>query len=86
MSELKLDDINNQINSIHTALNNITSSHKAKNHCPKICSNQDINEIKFSREVFSVKKVFVLLENIFSKSKDFPSFKKLEDNYKNNVE
>ena len=28
----------------------------------------------------------ILLENIFSNNKDFYSYKKLEDNYKNNVE
>ena len=28
----------------------------------------------------------ILLENIFSNNKDFSSYKKLEDNYKNNVE
>ena len=28
----------------------------------------------------------ILLENIFSNNKDFDSYKKLEDNYKNNVE
>ena len=50
VSELKLNDINNQITSIHTALNNITSSHKAQNDCPKISSNQDTDEIKFLRE------------------------------------
>ena len=50
VSELKLDDISDQITSIHTPLNNITSSHKAQNNCSKISSNQDINEIKFSRE------------------------------------
>ena len=43
-SELKLNDINNQIPSIHTALNNITSSHKAQNDFPKISSNQDADE------------------------------------------
>ena len=30
VSELKLNDINNQITSIHTGLDNIASSHKAK--------------------------------------------------------
>ena len=47
VSELKLNDINSQITSIHIAVNNITSSHKAKNNYPKISSNQDINKIKF---------------------------------------
>ena len=47
VSELKLNDINNQITSIHTALNNIISPHKALNDCPKISSNQDTDEIKF---------------------------------------
>ena len=46
VSELKLNDINNQTTSIHTALNNITSSHKAKSDCSKISSNHDIDEIK----------------------------------------
>ena len=49
VSELKLNDINNQITSIHTALNNIISSHKAQNDCPKINSNQDTDEIKFKK-------------------------------------
>ena len=47
VSELKLNDINKQITNIHTALNDITSSHKAQNNCPKISSNQDTDEIKF---------------------------------------
>ena len=47
--KLKLNDINNQITSIHTALNNIISSHKARNDCPKINSNQDTDEIKFKK-------------------------------------
>ena len=47
VSELKLNDINNHITSIHTALNNITSSHKTQNDCPKISSNQNTDEIKF---------------------------------------
>ena len=46
VSELKLNDINNQITSIHTALNNNTSSHKAQNDYLKISSNQDTDEIK----------------------------------------
>ena len=37
-SELKLNGINNQITSIHTSLNNITSSHKANNDCSRISS------------------------------------------------
>ena len=40
VSEIKLNNVNSQNTSIHTALNNITSSHKAKNDCPKISSNQ----------------------------------------------
>ena len=44
VSELKLNDINNQITSIHNALNNIISSHKAKNDYPKISSHNDIDE------------------------------------------
>ena len=91
VSELKLNDINNQITSItsiYTALNNITSSHKAKNDCPKISYNQDIDEIKFLREELKNNNTIIniLLENTFSKNKDFSSYKKLEDNYKNNVE
>ena len=82
VSELKLNDINNQITSIHTALNNITSSHKAENDCPKISSNHDINEIKFLREELKN----ILLENIFCNNKDISSYKKLEDNYQNNFE
>ena len=53
VSELKLNDINNQITSIHNALNNITSSHKSLNDCPKISSN---DEIKFLREELKKKK------------------------------
>ena len=85
--ELKLNDINNQITSIHTALNNITSSHKAQIDCPKISSNQDIDKTKFSREDLKNKNTIIniLLENIFSNNKNFSSYKKLEDNYKNNV-
>ena len=50
VSELKMNDVNNQITSIHTALNNITSSYKAQNNCPKISSNQDTDEIKLFGE------------------------------------
>ena len=42
VSEMKLNDINNQIATVHTALNNITSSRKAQNDCPKISSNQEL--------------------------------------------
>ena len=86
--ELKLNDINNQITSIHTALNNITSSHKAQIDCPKINSNQDIDKTKFLREELKNKNTIIniLLENIFSNNKDFSSYQKLEDNYKNNVQ
>ena len=85
VSELKLNDINNQITNIHTALNNITPSHKAKNDRPKISSNDDIDEIL--REELKNKNTIIniLLENIFSNDEVFPSYKKLEDNYKNNV-
>ena len=85
--ELKLNDINNQITSIHTALNNITSSHKAQIDCPKISSNQDIDKTKFLREDLKNKNTIIniLLENIFSNNKNFSSYKKLEDTYKNNV-
>ena len=84
--ELKLNDINNQITSIHTALDNITSSHKPQNDCPKISSNQDTDEIKFLREELKNKNTIIniLLENI-SPNKSFSSYEKLEDNYKNNV-
>ena len=50
VSELKLNDMNYQVTRINTALSNITLSPKAKSNCSKISSNQDINEIKFSRE------------------------------------
>ena len=81
VSELKLNDINNQITSIHTALNNITSSHKAQNDCPKISSNQDTDEIKFLREELKNKNTIIniLLENIFSNNKSFSSYENLED-------
>ena len=59
VSELKLNDINIQITSIHTALNNITSSHKPQNDCPKISSNQDTDEIKFLREELKNKNTFI---------------------------
>ena len=87
VSELKLNDISNQITSIHTALNNITSSHKARNDCSKISSNED-KEIKFLREELKNKNTIIniLLENVFANYKDFPSYEKLEDNYKNNVQ
>ena len=86
--ELKLNDINNQITNIHTAPNDITSSHKAQNNCPKISSNQDTDEIKFLREELKNKNTIIniLLENIFSNNKSFSSYEKLEDNYKNNVQ
>ena len=84
---MKLNDINSQITSIHTALNNITSSHKAQNDCPKISSNQDTDEIKFLREELKNKNTIIniLLENIFSNNESF-SYEKLEGNYKNNVQ
>ena len=65
ISELKLHDINNQITSIHTALDNITSPHKAQNTCSKISSNQDTDEIKFWREELKNKNTIIniLLEN-----------------------
>ena len=87
VSELKPNNINNQITSIHTALNNITSSHKAQNNCSKISSNQVTDEIKFLREELKNKNTItnILLENIFSNKKSFPSYEKLEDNYKNSV-
>ena len=40
VSELKLNDVNNPITSINTAVNNITSFPKAKNDCSKINSNK----------------------------------------------
>ena len=46
VSELKLNEINNQTSSIHTSVNNITPS----NDCSLIISNQDINKIIFLRE------------------------------------
>ena len=88
VSELKLNDINNQITSIHTALNNITSAHKAQNSCPKISSNEDTDKIKCLREELKNKNTIIniLLENIFSNNKSFSSYEKLEDNYKNNLQ
>ena len=88
ISELKLNDRNNQITSIHTALNNITSSHKAQNDCSKVSSNQDTDEIKFLQEELKNKNtvINILLENIFSNNKSFSSYEMLEDNYKNNVQ
>ena len=78
VSEPKLNNINNQITSIRTALNNITSSHKAKNDCSKISSNQDVDEIKCLREELKNKStiITILLENIFSNNKDFSSYEK----------
>ena len=78
VSEPKLNNINNQITSTRTALNNITSSHKAKNDCSKISSNQDVNEIKCLREELKNKStiITILLENIFSNNKDFSSYEK----------
>ena len=70
--ELKLNDINIEITSIHTVLDNITSSHKAQNDCPKISSNQDTDKIKFLREVLKNKvTINILLENVFSNNKIF---------------
>ena len=88
VSELKLNDIDNQITSIRTALNNITLSHKAQNDCPNISSNQDFYEIKFLREELKIKKttINILSENFFYNNKNFGSYKKLEDNYKNNAQ
>ena len=88
VSELKLNDINIQITSIYTALNNITSSHKAENDCSRISSNQDTDEIKFLREELKNKNTIIniLLESVFSNNKSFLSYEKLGDNYKNNVQ
>ena len=47
VSQLKLNDINDQITSIHTFLNNITSSN---NDYSRISSNEGISEIKFLKE------------------------------------
>ena len=60
VSEFKLNDIHNQITSIHTALNNITLSHKAKNDCSKISSIHDINEIKFLGEELKIKTLLLI--------------------------
>ena len=81
-------DINNHITSIHNALSNINSSHKAQNDFPKISSNQDTDKITFLRQELKNKNTIIniLLENIFSNNKDFSSYQKLEDNYKNNVQ
>ena len=54
VSELKLNDINNQITSIHTSLNNITSSHKAQNNCSKI---------SFNQMFFLITRVFLLMKS-----------------------
>ena len=66
--QLKLNDINIPITGIHTALSNITSSHKAQNDSPKISSNQDTDEIKLLPEELKNKNTIIniLLENIFS--------------------
>ena len=66
--QLKLSDINIPITGIHTALSNITSSHKAQNDSPKISSNQDTDEIKLLPEELKNKNTIIniLLENIFS--------------------
>ena len=73
VSELKLNDIKNQITSIHAALRNIVSSHKPQNDCPKISSNQDIDEVKFLREELRNKNNIIntLLENIFLITRSF---------------
>ena len=85
---MKLNDINNKITSIHTALNSITSSRKAQNDCPNFSSKQDTDEIKFLREKLKHKNTIIniLLENIFSNNKSFSSYEKLEGNHKNNVQ
>ena len=76
VSELKLNDINNQITSIHTAINDITSSHKAQNDCPKISSSQYTDEITFLREELKDKNTIIniLLENIFSNDKSLSAY------------
>ena len=76
VSELKLNDINSQINSIHTAVNNITSSQKAQNDGSKISSNQDTDKIKFLQEELKIKNTIIniLLQNIFSNNKSFSSY------------
>ena len=84
VSELKLNGINNQITSIHTALNSIPSSHKAQNDCSKISSNQDTDKIKFLREELKNKNIEI--ENIVCNNKSFSSNEKLEDNHKNHVQ
>ena len=83
VSELKLNDINSQITSIHTGLDNIASSHKAKSVCSRIISNHYIEEIKSLREELKNKSTInnILLENIFSYNKHFSSYKKMKDNY-----
>ena len=88
VSKLKLNDINNQITTILVALNNTTSSHKAKSNCSSINSNQDIDEIKFFMADLKNKNTIIniLLGNIFSNNMDFSSYKNLQDNHENNVE
>ena len=46
------------------------------------------DQIKFLRKELKNKNTIIniLLENMFSNDKDSDSYKKLEDNYKNNVE
>ena len=72
--------------SIRTSLNNISSSHKANNDCCRIVSNQDISQTTFLREKLKNKNTInVLLENVFSNNECFPSYDRVEDNYKINV-
>ena len=82
-----MPDINNQITSIHTSLNNITSSHKPNNDCSRVSSNQDIDVVKFLRDELNNKNttIDILLAHIFSNNKHFSSYKKFEDDSKINV-
>ena len=84
VSELKLNDINNQITSIHTSLNNITSFHKANSDYSRISSNEDIDEITFLREELKNKNTIIdiVLKNILPNNKHVSSYEKLENNYK----
>ena len=72
VSGLKLNDINIQITSIHTSLNNIASSHKANNDCCTISSNQEHRQNKVFEELKNKNTIInILLENIFSITQAF---------------
>ena len=62
---------------------NSSSSHKAQNDCPKSSRRRSFlrEELKNKNAIINI-----LLENTVSNNKDFSSYKKLEDNYKNQFE